>query len=165
MRDTRSNSIVTLTLNRLLPFFKKDDEVRDYICDTVLKAAISSFNEAYFVDSQTKLAGLVAQIISLDEEKAKGIILSLPGMKAEKVERRFERLRNTRSPSQGAGIVLEMLQGLRGVSIHELGKMTAPRRKQSKTTMTADIGMAGVVTDGIERGGEEQLEGVAGMFG
>jgi exportin-5 len=86
-------------------------------------------------------------------------------MNPDKVERRFERLRGTKTPNQGAGIVLEMLQGLRGVSIHELGKMTAaPRRKNSKAKEKMEMEMGGIVNDGIKRGGEEELDGVAGMF-
>ncbi|KIV99830.1 uncharacterized protein PV09_08500 [Verruconis gallopava] len=166
MRDQRSVNVVVLTLNRLLPFFKKPSEVRDYICDAVLKNAIQSFNEGYFTESQTKLAGLIAQIISLDENATKAVILSLPNMDPEKVQRRFERLRQTKSPTQGAAIVLEMLQGLRGVSIHELGKITAaPRRKASRDKLKMEMEMGGIVNDGIRRGGEEELDGIAGMFG
>ena len=93
-------------------------------------------------------------------------MVGLPGMAAGKVEKRLERLRGVRSPAQGAAVVLEMLQGVRGVSIYELGKMERPgkvKRKASKGNVNVE--MAGVVTDGIRRGGEEELEGVAGMFG
>lgn len=161
MRDTRSTSVAIITFNRLLPFFRKPSPVRDFLCDHVLKAAISSFNEPYFVDSQNKLAGLIAQIISLDEEVPRGIIAGLPGMKEEKVGRLFKRLAGVRSPTQGGAVVLELLSGLRGVSIHELGRMERPRIR-AKEVVEADMG--GVVELGIKRGGEEELEGVAGMF-
>ena len=93
MRDTRSCAITIQTFARAINFFRKPSPVRDYFCDSVLKAAITSFNEPYFVDSQKALAGLISQIISLDEEGPKSIILSLPGMKEEKVQRLFARLR------------------------------------------------------------------------
>jgi exportin-5 len=167
LRDSRSLNVAILTFNRLLPSFRKDSEARRYIVDAVLKASITSFNEPYFTDSQTKLAGLIAQIISLDEGASQAVVLSLPGLNEEKVLKRFAKLRQARSPNQGAGVVLEMLQGLRGVSIHELGKITQVRRRKSKGDLRGNGGveMGGVVTDGIQRGGEEGLEGVAGMFG
>lgn len=165
MRDTRANNLTILSLNRFLPFFRKPSEARSYICDSVLKAAITSFNEQYFVDCQTKLAGLIAQIISLDEETTRTVIISLPGLDVGKVDRRLGRLREARSTHQGAAVVLEMLQGLRGVSIHELGRIGGAQKVKKKKGGLEEMGMSGVVTDGIQRGAEEGLEGVAGMFG
>jgi exportin-5 len=165
MRDTRANNLTILAFNRVLPFFRRPGEARDYIVDAVLKAAISSFNEDYFADCQTKLAGLIAQVISLDEPTTRAVIVSLPGLDQGKVDRRLERLRNARSTHQGAAVVLEMLQGLRGVSIHELGRMGGVQRKKKGKSAVEEMGMAGIVNDGIQRGGEEQLDGVAGMFG
>jgi exportin-5 len=80
MRDTRSCNITIQLFNRLLPFFRKPSQVHDYLCDNVLKAAITSFNEPHFVDVQKALAGLVAQIIGIDENIPRDVILSLPGL-------------------------------------------------------------------------------------
>lgn len=172
MRDTRSCSITIQIFNRLLPYFRKPGPVHDYLCDQVLKAAITSFNEPYFVDVQKSLAGLVAQIIMLDEKMPREVILSLPGMgeKMERVDRVLDRVRNARSVNQGGASVLELLSGLRGVSIHELGKMErrGPDWKSSangrgkKATVEGEM----VVEDGsIARGGEENLLGVAELMG
>ncbi|KAE9981484.1 hypothetical protein BLS_007313 [Venturia inaequalis] len=164
-RDTRSCNMVIQIFGRTLPFFSKPSDFQVYICDNVLKAAIQSFNEPYFVDAQKNLASLIAQIISMDAtEKGvpRSILLSLPGLGENKVDKVIAKVRSSKSAQQGGNAVLSLLSGLRGVSIHELGKMPTAEVKKKKKVI--DVGME-VVVDGIRRGGEEGLDGVSAMFG
>ncbi|KAF2427661.1 hypothetical protein EJ08DRAFT_615639, partial [Tothia fuscella] len=161
MRDTRSCNMTITIFSRLLPYFRTYGAVHDYLCDSVLKAAITSFNEAYFVDLQKQLAGLIAQIISLDDVTPREVILSLPGLgeRVDKVDRVLERVKASKNVSQGGSAVLELLSGLRGVSIHELGKMERrgpdwKGKEQGKKKEVVDGEMV-VEGTGIERGGEE----------
>jgi exportin-5 len=164
-RDTRSCNTAIQIFGRTIPFFNKPSEVQSYICDSVLKAAITSFNEPYFVDAQKNLASLIAQIISMDSEGGvpRSVLLSLPGLSEEKVDKVVKRVRGSKSAQQGGSAVLGLLSGLRGVSIHELGKMEVSKPVKREFTLGMDV-----VDEGgnrIRRGGEEELEGVKGMFG
>jgi exportin-5 len=168
MRDSRSCSFTIQIFTRLLPFFRKPGPVHDYVCDNVLKAAITSFNEPYFVDVQKQLASLIAQIITVDDRIPRDVILSLPGLgeRVEKVDRVLGRVRSARSATQGGAVVLELLSGLRGVSIHELGKMEQPKVKKQHSKTEVMVGNEMAVDDNtIRRGGEEELAGVAELMG
>lgn len=165
-RDTRSCNMAIQIFGRTLPFFSKPSEIQSYICDAVLKAAITSFNEPYFVDAQKNLASLIAQIISMDATEngvPRSILLSLPGLGGDKVDKVIKRVRSSKSAQQGGAAILGLLSGLRGQSIHELGKMPTVEAKNKKVAV---VGMEVVVDEGgIRRGGEETLDGVSDMFG
>lgn len=162
-RDTRSCNTAIQILGRTIPFFNKPSEIQAYICDNVLKAAITSFNEPYFVDAQKNLASLIAQIISIESqsEMPRSVIMSLPGLSEERVDKVLKKIKGSKSAQEGARAVLGLLSGLRGVSIHELGKMERP------VVVKKEIREMDIAVDdaNIRRGGEEELEGVAGMFG
>lgn len=91
--------------------------------------------------------------------------MSLPGLgeRVEKVDRVLERVRGSRSVAAGGAVVLELLSGLRGVSIHELGKMDQPRANKGKGRLEVGGEMA-VDDNTIQRGGEESLVGVAELM-
>jgi exportin-5 len=168
MRDTRACASTITTLTRILPHFRGAGPVHDYFCDDVLKAAITSFNEPHFVDCQRQLASLIALIITLDEHAPRDVILSLPGLgdRVDKVDRFLARVRDAGNAARGGAVVQELLSGLRGVSIHELGKMEQPKAKKQVSKSDAMAGNEMAIDDNtIQRGGEEELAGVAELMG
>ena len=95
----------------------------------MLKAAIVALHEPHLVDVHKELAGLIALLIRLDPPgQPRSVILSLPGMgeREAKVDRALQSMTETRSERQQRSIVLDLLAGVRGVSIHELGKIERP---------------------------------------
>jgi exportin-5 len=154
-------------LRSLISRFREKSPIRDFFCDTILKNAITSLHEPYFVDCQKDLASLIAQIILLDDTIPRQILLSLPGLGDEaRVDRRLAKLRNASRNDDRLqrSIVLDLLSSLRGVSIHELGKIERAKPRKSKfqeqyMQMNVDEEKASIV-----RGGSPGLEGVAGMF-
>jgi exportin-5 len=70
--------VVTIVrvMRTLLLQFKEKSPIRDYFCNDILKSAITSLHEPYFVDCQKELASLIAGIIHLDEDIPRSIILS-----------------------------------------------------------------------------------------
>lgn len=167
-RDTRSCGAIIRTLRGLIPQFSDPSEVRTFICTEILQAAIISLNNPYFVDVQRDLASLIAQIITLDTETASTIILQLPGMttQADRTQAILQKIKASEKDKLARGWVLELLKEVRGVSIHEIGKMERPNA-HLLLSKTAKAKMAMMVDEGIEikRGGSPTLEGVADMFG
>ena len=179
MRDSRSCSVVTRVLRSIVPAFQDSSEagssaapqVREFISTEVLKACITSIHEPYFVDLQRDLASLIASIILLyapTTATPRHILLSLPGMGAEKVDRTLDRIIR-----QGKGdekfqraVVLDLLEGVRGVSIHEQGKIetSAPkgRTKVQERFMEVDPNAAG---NAMGKQESPDLAGVGDMFG
>lgn len=166
VRDTRSVVTIVRVLRTLLPRFKDKSPIRGYFCDDILKSAITSLHEPYFVDCQKDLASLIAGIIHLDEDIPRGIILSLPGMGDQyRVDRRLSKLRgaNRNDERMQRSIVLDLLSSVRGVSIHEQGKIERPKPK--KKTAFEEQYMSVDQPPTIVRGNSPGLAGVADMFG
>ncbi|KAF2770934.1 hypothetical protein EJ03DRAFT_381697 [Teratosphaeria nubilosa] len=176
IHDTRSVSTITRVFRNLLPVFTATStspaapQVREYIASEVLKATISSLNEPYFADLQRDLAGLIAQIIALYADltgTVRGVLMSLPNMGVEKVERVVGRLVKAGGTERlGRSLVLELLEGVRGVSIYEAGRIPVGAGGKKKGGGVAEK-YAMEVEQGavVQGGGEEGLDGLAGMFG
>jgi len=180
--DSRSCSIVSRALHSILPHFVSSDapapQVREYMCTEVLKAAITSLNEPYFVDVQKDLAALIASIVATYATlttTARDVLLSLPDMTEEKVDKAATKLLKTASERQQRALVLDLLEGVRGVSIHEAGKIgisgvngsrggKSKEKSRAAAMYTADGGME-VEGTGIVRGNSPGLEGIGDMFG
>jgi exportin-5 len=166
VRDTRSVVMIVRVLRTLLPRFKEKSPIRDYFCNDILKSCITSLHEPYFVDCQKELASLIAGTIHLDDEIPRSIILSLPGMGDEyRVDRRLAKLKtaNRSDERMQRSIVLDLLSSIKGVSIHEQGKIqrAAPKKK----TKFEEQYMSVDEPARIVRGTSQELAGVANMFG
>ncbi len=172
MRDTRSCSFITRVLRSLIPDFEGtnpiETDVREFISTEVLKACITSLHDPYFVDLQKDLAQLIASIVvaySPRTETPKHVLLSLPSMSADQVDRAIRHLARAQSNSrQQRAIVLDLLEGLRGVSISEQGKIAKPDPKKIRSAMqekymTVDVQENGKKDESLDLGG------IAAMFG
>lgn len=166
VRDTRSVVTIVRVLRGILSRFKEKSPIRDYFCNDILKSAITSLHEPYFVDCQKDLASLIAATIHLDEDIPRSIILSLPGMgDSYRVDRRLAKLRgaNRQDERMQRSIVLDLLSSIKGVSIHEQGKIVrkTPRKSALMEQYMSVDQPAGVIV----RGSSPGLAGVADMFG
>lgn len=162
-------------------------EIREFISTEVLKAAISSLHDPYFVESQKDLAALIAHIVahySSSTPTPRSILVSLPNIKPEDVDRTIEHISRPGVHSrQQRALVLELLEDLKGVSISEMGKLSkslgprpgssrggkrSNRSKLAQEFMTPQLGTgtggAATVGDSTSRHKSPDLEGVAGMF-
>lgn len=164
MRDTRSCTIALRIFRTTIPHFREKSPIRDFVSFDVLRATITSLHEPYFSDIQKDLASLIAQIIHLDRETSRSVILSLPGLgsQPERVERALEKIVQCASERQTRAIVLDLLRDVRGVSIHEQGKIEMPKPKK-RSTMQEQY-MSVDEQPKIVRGGSPDLAGVADMF-
>lgn len=189
-RDTRICTLAIRTLRTTIPSLPLGDPqsgLRPFLADEVLKTAIESLHEPYFVDAQKDLAGLIAHVLIIgpssqgEEDTCRMVLLSLPGFmdRPDKVDNVLSKLRHNAtahgpamSDRQARSIVLGLLNELRGQSIHEMGRMPAAtsdmsgkrkeRSKMQEQYMTVDEKPS---AGGIGQGGEESLAGVADMFG
>lgn len=171
MRDSRCCSVITRVLRSIVPEFSIDTstaaEVREFISNEVLKACITSLHEPYFVDLQKDLAQLIATIFILYSPKTSAprqILLSLPGMTEEQVDRVASRLIRVQSGRQQRALVLDLLDGLRGVSISEQGKITRHDPRKVRSVMQERYMNVNTVQQNRQRDGSPELGGVADMF-
>ncbi|KAG9734949.1 nuclear import and export protein Msn5, partial [Aureobasidium melanogenum] len=172
MRDSRCCTLICRILRSILPTFVADappaPQVREFISTEVLKACITSLNEPYFVDVQRDLANLIANIVALYSplsSTARDVLLSLPDMGQQKVNHAIERIVGTSSERTQRILVLELLEGVRGVSIHEAGKIDRRDTKAKRSAMQQQYMEVEQKPAGGKREQSPKLEGMAEMFG
>ena len=193
MRDTRCCITICRVFRSLVPLFQHSShhsahdtatpQVREFVSTEVLKSCISSLHEPYFADLQKDLAALIAQILLLYSPVTatpKEVLCSLPDVRPERVERCIARLvAKVGSERQQRALVLELLEGVRGRSIHEAGRLVARGEEGKERGMRKSGGGVGMRKSGVQErfmeveakptggvsGEVEGLEGVAGLFG
>jgi exportin-5 len=174
MRDSRCCTLITRLLRSILPSFTSPTpphpQVREFICTPVLKACITSLNEPYFVDVQRDLAGLISSILATYAELGGGareVLLQLPDMSVARVDAAIEGILGAGgSERMQRGLVLDLLEGVRGVGIHEAGRIDAGA-KAKKSALLMQYTRPAVDGNGLggKRGESPKLEGMAEMFG
>lgn len=172
IHDTRSCSLIARVLSSLVPEFcgtgPVDADVREFISTEILKACITSVHDPYFVELQKDLAHLIASVVSTYSartETPRQLLQSLPDMTAEKVDRTLNQLfKSKHNPRQQRALILDLLQGLRGVSISEQGRIARPDPKKLRSAMQERYMTVDVQEDG-KREPTPELVGIAEMFG
>lgn len=151
--------------------------IREYIASDVLKACITSLHEPYFVDLQKDLAALIAAIIAYYSRltnTATDLLLSLPGVSQEELQKFVPFMAKPGSHTrQQRALVLELLKDVKGVSISEMGKVSAAggagtgrskragRTKMAEEFMKAPEPQRPVAGDGTK---DEEFIGVSRLF-
>lgn len=85
-------------------------------------------------------------------------------MSPEKVDKAIARICKTQNDRQQRALVLDLLEGVRGISIHEAGRIAreAPRKQRSAMQQQyMEVEQKSAVVAGDDVG----LDGIAGMFG
>ena len=172
MRDTRACSLIAKALHSIVPEFAGDglveSDVREFISTEVLKACITSLHDPYFVELQKEFAQLIASILityTPRTERPKEVLLSLPEMAPERVTRAVRHLfKAQQNVRQQKAIVLDLLEGFRGVAIHEQGKLPKPDAKKLRSALQEKYMTVDVQANDKQREGSLDLGGVAAMF-
>ncbi|KAF7170009.1 hypothetical protein CNMCM6106_004870 [Aspergillus hiratsukae] len=179
MRDTRCCSIITRVIRSILQDFAPPNHsptvvtIREFISSEVLKACITSVHEPYFVDMQKDLAQLIASIWVLygsSSPTPRSVILTLPGMNEQRVASTEAALVRSTAARQQRALVLDLLEGLRGVSIAEQGKILGSREERRKARSALQERymsneMEGQQISKVDINDGPDLGGVADMFG
>lgn len=168
--------------------------VREYISEEIMKAAIMALHDGYYADEQQYYAhliatiwlsyGLPAHVAATETQPAHArppltntpriVLLSLPGMTEAKLDGAADKLLHDgglyAKSKKLRAVVLNLLEGLRGVRISELGKLDdrgARSRILEKYKAREAAGMQGVEDGGTKADGDGgvDLGGVSEMFG
>ncbi|KAI9724251.1 MAG: hypothetical protein M1828_003675 [Chrysothrix sp. TS-e1954] len=126
-------------------------QIRHFFSSDILKAAITSLHDGAFSDTHRDLASLIAGIIHTcvppsssssstnfnqhqdqDQDQVRTLLLSLPNMFPEKLDPALASIRSEMSERRQGRHVMQLLEGLRGVSIYEMGKLEQPGSAASR---------------------------------
>ncbi|TAQ84731.1 hypothetical protein B7494_g6960 [Chlorociboria aeruginascens] len=173
MRDGRCCSVVLRVFRSIIPEFIPPNEsplcstIREFISADVLKACISSLNEAYFVELHKDLAHAIASILIYYTpltNTPRQILCSLPGIQEKSVDKCIDYVGRTGlQQRQQRALVLDLLRDLKGVSISEQGRITksVPTARKERSKMQQEF----MKEQPENKEPSPELEGVAGMFG
>lgn len=177
MHDTRCCGIITRVIRSILKDFVPAVDtptaatIREFISSDILKACITSVHEPYFVEMQKDLAQLVASIWLLYgpmTNTPRSVLLSLPGLTEAKVAGTEEALARATSSRQQKALILDLLDGLRGVSISEQGRISGSRDDRRKTRSAMQARYMTTEMEGqegkVDVNSGPDLTGVADMF-
>jgi len=164
--------MIAKVLRSIVPEFAGDgpveSDVREFISTEVLKACITSLHDPYFAELQKDFAQLIASILISYTPRTgtpRQVLLSLPGMSTDKLDQAIRHLfkaqENTR---QQRAIALDLLEGFRGVAIHEQGKLPKPDPKKLRSAMQEKY-MTVEVQANEKKEKSPDLGGIAEMFG
>ncbi|KAG8625378.1 hypothetical protein KVT40_007129 [Elsinoe batatas] len=184
MRDSRCVAIATHVLRSVVAQYtalvqpgqdkpQPSDEqrhtgstVQAHLETTCLQAAITSLNESYFVDVQKDLSALIACVVhnyAPCSGRAVGFLLSIQGLDPGRVQNAVHRVVSSKKEREQRAIVMELLEGIRGVRMSEVGKIgVGGNRRDEKGKRRWVEGMD--TGEGIVRGGTPP-EGMGEMFG
>ncbi|KAI9787672.1 MAG: hypothetical protein M1839_000203 [Geoglossum umbratile] len=171
LRDQRCCSVIIRVFRSIVSKFSENrPDIREFICNEVLKASITSLHEDYFVELQRDLAQLIATIFILyspHSNTPRQILLSLPGIEERKFDQVAKQLFTVNSGRQQRALILDLLQGLRGQSIAEQGQIAKPPQNP-KSTAKRTVQQQQLMTDDQEaarnRGGTPDFGGLVDMF-
>jgi exportin-5 len=172
--DQRSTTLSIRVVRSLLPHFaspERPPEIINFFTNDILKAAIDSLHDEYFVEIQKDLAQLIASIFLLYSpisSTPSEVLLSLPGVTQERFEGMRKRIFKVASERHQRSLILDLLSGVRGVSVAEQGRIrgtsgTPARAKGSERQGKVQQQYLQVPAK-TERGGTPDLGGVADMF-
>ena len=168
-RDIRCCGLICKTFRTIVPIFQgmtpPAPQVREFISTDVLKSCITSLNEPYFAELQKDLASLIALILLLYTPRTstpREVLLSLPDMTTTRVDRTLGKICKQPSPSERTrrALVLDLLEGVRGVSVYEAGRIKQPQINKSIQSRYMEVQPAANAN-----GDDGALDGVAGLFG
>ncbi|KAI1117781.1 armadillo-type protein [Nemania sp. NC0429] len=157
--------------------------IREYISRDIVMACVTSLHEPYFVEQQKELASLIATIVvhySHLSTTARDVLVSLPNMKLDDVDRGIEFMLRTGTRSRGQrAVILELLRDLKGVSVSEMGKLSKsiglpssqPTSRKTTRSMMAQKFMTAPESTNYNAGGTNTngdningLDGLSGLF-
>ncbi|GAW17865.1 hypothetical protein ANO14919_073320 [Xylariales sp. No.14919] len=157
--------------------------IREYISRDIIMACVTSLHEPYFVEQQKELASLIATIVvsyRYHSTTARDILVSLPNMKAEEVDKGIEFMVKGATSFRGQrAVILELLRDLKGVSVSEMGKLSKSiglpssqptSRKTTRSTMAQKFMTApestsrGTAGTNTHTDNTNELDGLAGLF-
>ena len=184
MRDSRSCGIIIRVLSSIVPEFAAgsdtDSAIREHVSSAVLQEAITSLHDPYFVDVQRDLAQLIATIYITYAPLSPtphAVLRSLPSITEERLQAVGKQLFASPSPRHQRALVLDLLEGVRGVSVSEQGRImprvpapsAATKKGRERSGMLSEF-MADGQEGGRGRGGQGRegsvdLGGVEEMFG
>jgi hypothetical protein len=145
IHDTRAVQHTVRNIQSILSTLMPLPKYQYFLSNTILEAALRSYNDSYFAETQSDLLDLIAQIYTRDVSgHAKALFLRLPGVKDTSLAAYEANLQEHKSSRSRRQFTKELLAEIKGVSTAEqgrkrvdLGPDTSARGMMQKLAMEA----------------------------
>jgi hypothetical protein len=123
IHDTRAVQHTVRNVQSILRTLMPSSHYRRFLANTILEAALLSYNDSYFAETQSELLDLIAQIYAADSSgEAKSLFLGLPGVKESSLESYEQNLSEHKSARSKRQFTKELLAEIKGLATSEQGR-------------------------------------------
>jgi Exportin-5 family len=123
VHDTRAVQHTVRNIQSLLRTLMPSEHYQRFLANTILEAALLSYNDSYFAETQSELLDLISQIYSADTSgEAKSLFLRLPGVKESSLSSYEANLSEHKSARSKRQFTKELLAEIKGLAPSEQGR-------------------------------------------
>ncbi|SRR6266496_2846823 len=123
IHDTRAVQHTVRNIQSILRTLMPSPHYQQFLSNTILEAALRSYNNSYFAETQSELLDLIAQIYTADPSgQAKSLFLRLPGVKESSLTSYEQNLSEHKSSRSRRQFTKELLAEIKGLATSEQGR-------------------------------------------
>lgn len=123
IHDTRAVQHTVRNVHSILRTLMPLPHYQPFLSNTILEAALRSYNDSYFAETQSELLDLIAQIYAVDPSgQAKALFLRLPGVKESSLLLYEQNLSEHKSSRSRRQFTKELLAEIKGLVVSEQGR-------------------------------------------
>jgi Exportin-5 family len=123
IHDTRAVQHTVRNIQSILRTLMPLPHYQPFLSNTILEAALRSYNDSYFAETQSELLDLIAQIYTIDPSgQAKALFLRLPGVKESSLLLYEQNLSEHKSSRSRRQFTKELLAEIKGLVVSEQGR-------------------------------------------
>jgi len=123
IHDTRAVTHTVRNIQSLLRPLMSTPHYQHFLANTILEAALLSYNDSYFAETQSELLDLIEQIYSSDTSgEAKSLFLKLPGVQVSSLTAYEQNLEEHKSARSKRQFTKELLAEIKGLATSEQGR-------------------------------------------
>jgi Exportin-5 family len=123
IHDTRAVQHTVRNVQSILRTLMPSPHYQRFLANTILEAALLSYNDSYFAETQSELLDLISQIYTSDTSgEAKSLFLRLPGVKVTSLATYEQNLSEHKSARSKRQCTKELLAEIKGLATSEQGR-------------------------------------------
>ena len=145
VHDTRAVTHTVRNVTSILRILTTQPHYQQFVANTILEAALRSYNDSYFAETQSELLDLIQQIYTMDTSgEARALLLKLPGVQDSSLTTYDQKLQEHQSARSKRQFTKDLLAEIKGLATSEqgrkkvdLGPDTSARSMMQKLAMEA----------------------------
>jgi hypothetical protein len=145
VHDTRAVTHTVRNVTSILRILTTQPHYQQFVANTILEAALRSYNDSYFAETQSELLDLIQQIYTMDTSgEARALLLKLPGVQESSLTTYDQKLQEHQSARSKRQFTKDLLAEIKGLATSEqgrkkvdLGPDTSARSMMQKLAMEA----------------------------